>query len=280
MSCAVACSPVSRLVLAQRQHVAPFKAAAPLRLRRAGAVARRQAAVQTRADAGSSSNGAGYVEEQSFRIEQVSFGSILSPVGIGLMTYGFGAFFNLLPGGDVSSLLLIYGFPITLLGFALSYAQLKPVPCKSTQEALRLRDSQATDIQKQVREDVTRYRYGDEQHLDEALTRIFRFGQAGGIPRRLCPILTGLREEVTDGQYTLVLEFATKKEQMTQEMWDQRQEKIQSFFGPGIVATLSPTDQGMDVALICDGSGAGRGGGEKKDVLPPLMPGMKPRQQA
>lgn len=38
--------------------------------------------------------------------------------------------------------------------------------------------------------------------------------------------------------------------------------------------------QGMDVSLICDGSGAGRGGGEKKDVLPPLMPGMKPRQQA
>lgn len=45
---------------------------------------------------------------------QVSFGAILSPVGIGLMVYGFGAFFNLLPGGDVSSLLLIYGFPITV----------------------------------------------------------------------------------------------------------------------------------------------------------------------
>ena len=45
---------------------------------------------------------------------------------------------------------LIYGFPITLLGFALSYAQLKPVPCKTTKEALALRDAQATDIQKQV----------------------------------------------------------------------------------------------------------------------------------
>jgi hypothetical protein len=45
---------------------------------------------------------------------QVSFGSILSPIGIGLMGYGFGAFFGLLPGGDVSSLMLIYGFPISV----------------------------------------------------------------------------------------------------------------------------------------------------------------------
>lgn len=51
----------------------------------------------------------------------------------------------------MSSLLLIYGFPITLLGFALSYAQLKPVPCRTTPKAMALRESQATDIQKQVR---------------------------------------------------------------------------------------------------------------------------------
>lgn len=84
-------------------------------------------------------------------LPQVSFGSILTPVGVFLLTYGFGSFFQLLPGADVAAILLIYGFPITLLGFALSYAQLRPVPCKSTREALALRDSQSTDIQKQAR---------------------------------------------------------------------------------------------------------------------------------
>ena len=67
------------------------------------------------------------------------------------MSYGFGAFFGLLPGGDISSIMLIYGFPISLLGFALAYAQLKPVPCKTTKAAFDLREQEMTDIQKQVR---------------------------------------------------------------------------------------------------------------------------------
>jgi hypothetical protein len=102
-----------------------------------------------RADAGSGSGA--YVDGSGgLRIERISFGTILSPLGVGLLGYGFGSFFQLLPGSDIAALLLIYGFPITLLGFALSYAQLEPVPCRSTEAALKLRDMQATDIQKQV----------------------------------------------------------------------------------------------------------------------------------
>jgi hypothetical protein len=34
-------------------------------------------------------------------------------------------------------------------------------------------------------------RYGDEQHLDEALDKIFRFNKPNGTPRKMCPILRG-----------------------------------------------------------------------------------------
>ncbi len=40
--------------------------------------------------------------------------------------------------------------------------------------------------------------YGDEQHLDEALDKIWRFGRQGNPPRKMCPRLTALREEVVD----------------------------------------------------------------------------------
>ena len=39
-----------------------------------------------------------------------------------------------------------------------------------------------------------------------------------------------------------VLEFETKKE-MTLEMWTDRQEKIQAFFGPGVLADIKQTGQ-------------------------------------
>mmetsp|Transcript_502 Transcript_502/g.1093 ORF Transcript_502/g.1093 Transcript_502/m.1093 type:complete len:289 (+) Transcript_502:82-948(+) len=218
-----------------------------------------------------------YVEDEGFDLSKVSFGSIAAPIGIALLLYGFGAYISLLPGSDISALLLIYGFPISLIGLALKYAELKPVDCKSTEAALQLRPTQMTAIQKQVREDTTRYRYGDEQHLDEALARIFKFGRPDGLPRRQAPTLVGLREEVVEGAYALVLEFESEK--MPQDAWEKFQPKIQSFFGPGIYATLTPTDKGMDVALVSDGSGEGRQGLEQKDVLPPLVPGLKPRSQ-
>lgn len=170
-------------------------------------------------------------------------------------------------------LLLIYGFPISLIGFALKYAELKPLQCESYADAVALRDSQATPILLQVRSDVTRFRYGDEQHLDEALNRIFRINKAGGIRRNQAPVLNRLREEVIDGKYALVLGFDSA---LPYTEWESRVSKFTSFFGPGVTAVLTQTEKGCDVALISDGSAAG-GIQNDEEVLPPLMPGLAPR---
>ena len=91
-------------------------------------------------------------------------------------------------------------------------------------------------------------RYGDEQHLEEALDRIFRIGKQGGLPRRLAPLLKGLREVVEDGAYTLVLEFESK---LTPEQWEERQPKIQSFFGPGKMHRMHRIDPSRRHLIAC-----------------------------
>ena len=67
-----------------------------------------------------------------------------------------------------------YGIPLLLGGLALKAAELKPIPfSQPTPDAiLKLREKLATPTQNQIRKDVTRYRYGQEAHLDDALQRL------------------------------------------------------------------------------------------------------------
>ena len=134
---------------------------------------------------------------------------------------------------------------------ALKYAELKPVPCITYSDAFALREKCATPILKQVRSDVIRYRYGDEQHLDEALKRIFQYGLGGGIPRRSAPILQKIQEVTDDGKYCLVLEFEAKSLGLSD--FEKRQAKFTSFFGPGIEAKIGKGgDDLYEVRLISE----------------------------
>ncbi|KAL9275310.1 Thylakoid membrane protein slr0575-like protein [Drosera capensis] len=177
------------------------------------------------------------VPDDQFSLAKVSLGVVGLGLGLSLLSYGFGAYFNILPGSEWSALMLTYGFPLAIIGMALKYAELKPVPCLTYSDAANLREKCATSILKQVRNDVIRYRYGDEQHLEEALKRIFQYGQGGGIPRRSAPILQMIREEVTeDGKYALILVFEAKALQLSD--FERRQAKFASFFGPGITTEI------------------------------------------
>lgn len=196
------------------------------------------------------------VPDDEFSLAKVSFGVIGLGFGISLLSYGFGAYFNILPGSEWSALMLTYGFPLAIIGMALKYAELKPVPCLTYSDAQMLRETSATPILKQVRSDVTRYRYGDEQHLDEALKRIFQYGQGGGIPRRSAPILQTIREEVTeDGKYCLVLVFEAKALQLSD--FEKRQAKFASFFGPDVTAEVGKGENNLyEVRLISNLTGS------------------------
>ncbi|KAJ4885414.1 acclimation of photosynthesis to environment [Raphanus sativus] len=191
------------------------------------------------------------IPDDEFTLAKISFGVIGLGLGVSLLSYGFGAYFNILPGSEWSAIMLTYGFPLAIIGMALKYAELKPVPCLSYADAVKLRETSATPILTQVRNDVTRYRYGDEQHLEEALKRIFQYGLGGGIPRRSAPILTMIKEEVmTDGRYCLVLVFEAKALELSD--FEKRQAKFTSFFGPNITAEVGKgeSDDLYEVRLI------------------------------
>ena len=98
-----------------------------------------------------------------------------------------------------------YGFPLFLGGLALKTTELKPVKISPPPSAaiLALRADQATPTQTKLRRDVTRYVYGQNVHLDRALTLL----ELKPLDEEACPILEGLQETAVEGAYTLVLEF-------------------------------------------------------------------------
>ncbi|MEM9903947.1 MAG: DUF2854 domain-containing protein [Cyanobacteria bacterium P01_D01_bin.44] len=177
-------------------------------------------------------------------LRKIPLGATLLTVGGVLTVIGFAAYFN-----DQATLNLVgffYGIPILLGGLALKASELEPVPfSKPTSEAvLALREEQATQTQTQIRQDVTRYRYGQEAHLDDALERL---GLSPNDVER--PELAHIREEMREGAYALVLEFDSPR--MPLDKWQAKQPKIQTFFGPGIRADIEQTNgDTVEVALI------------------------------
>ncbi|GAB4241985.1 MAG: DUF2854 domain-containing protein [Stanieria sp.] len=175
---------------------------------------------------------------------KISLGSLGLTVGSILTVIGFIAYAT---GNATLNLAgLFYGVPILLGGLALKAAELKPIPYSvpTPPKIIALREQQATPTQNQLRQDVTRFRYGQEAHLDESLEKI---GLSPTDEER--PELIGLRETVIDGAYTLILEFASPF--ISLEQWQNKQEKIEKFFGPNIKANITQSQERMiDLALI------------------------------
>lgn len=176
--------------------------------------------------------------------QKTSLSIVLLGVGGVLTVVGFVAYFQ-----DNATLNLagfFYGIPVLLGGLALKAAELAPVPYERETPAavITLRDQQATPTQNQVRKDVTRYRYGQETHLEDALDRL---GLAPNDEER--PELVSVREEAVDGCYGLVLTFDSPK--MPLSTWQDKQDKMERFFGPNIRATVAAiSNDQVELTLI------------------------------
>lgn len=177
-------------------------------------------------------------------LRQTSLGTLGLVVG-GLLTLtGFVAYAT--ENATLNLVGFFYGIPVLLGGLALKASELKPVPLSQPTDAsvLKLRELQSTTTQNQIRKDVTRYRYGQTAHLDSSLESL---GLSPTDEER--PVLTGLRETEVAGAYTLVLEFDSPL--IPFETWQEKREKLEKFFGPGIRVDLTHLeDNRVDVALI------------------------------
>ncbi len=175
-------------------------------------------------------------------LNQIPLSLVLINVGGLLALIGFFAYaiddatFNLIG--------FFYGIPLLLGGLALKSAELEPVPFTRITPAnlVKLRDEQATPTLNQIRKDVTRFRYGQEAHLDVALEKL---GLAPTDEDR--PILKTLEESEIGGAYALILKFYSPF--MDIDVWQEKSEKITKFFGPGIHATLEPDDDEEEIVM-------------------------------
>jgi hypothetical protein len=185
---------------------------------------------------------------------KISLASIGLFVGGILFVVGFWAYAK---GNSTLNLIgFFYGFPILLGGFAFKSSEVTPIPViiPESEDILALRKVQETSTQKQLRKDVTRYRYGIKAHLDEVLEKL---GMRPTDEER--PVLIGIYEaisqaEETRGAYSLVLRFHSPL--MGFDVWQQKQEKFTRFFGPGIVATVTELEnKEVDLYLISQNVG-------------------------
>lgn len=166
----------------------------------------------------------------------LAVGSLLTVAGI--IAYAMGnATLNLVG--------FFYGVPLLLGGLALKAVELKPVPYRELPRAeVIAARSQATPTQTQIRKDVTRYRYGQEAHLDRALASL---GLSPSEEER--PVLVAIAETLQEGAYTLILEFDSPK--IPLELWRSKQTKMETFFGPQVAVEVESCGADrVQVALI------------------------------
>jgi len=148
----------------------------------------------------------------------------------------------------LSGLGFVYGLPIFLIGAALKYGEITPVPIKATRAANIIFNLKKTETIEKIKKDVTRHRYGDEAHLD---TTVKALGLV--IPQKSYPQLQYIEYGISENnelEFTMVWQSLDTPFTVWNE--ETRIEKYDTFFGPGVwsqVIKVSGPDRLVGIKL-------------------------------
>ena len=161
-------------------------------------------------------------------------GAVLTVVGI--MAYLTGA-------ANLSVPTLFYGFPIFLAGLALKTTELRPAKHIIPQyELTKAKEEGAPELAKVVK-DVTRWRYGQNAHLESSLIALKLWDQDNP------PQLLEIEELKTNEGYGIRLRFKLEGVPLTR--WQEKQERLGRFFANGMQAELlSPKEGEIDLMIV------------------------------
>lgn len=187
-----------------------------------------------------------------FEIRGFSLANLFLAAGGVITLVSFSSYFNSAGTASVTSLGFVYGVPILLVGCALKYAELQPIPVTSDDGAREARLQYATDTQKQIYKDITRHRYGDEAHLSSAMSSL------GLIPRgEPCPILeraterAGVHADDEGGEPFYEVELVFCSVATPYKTWVERMDRYDRFFGPNVTVSVKKVDAAKRlVALV------------------------------
>jgi hypothetical protein len=147
------------------------------------------------------------------------------------------------------------GIPLLLGGLVMKAVELKPVPAlfPVSAEVAAARQAYATEIQRQIVADITKYNYGADAHMDNAL----EFLKLKGRTDAELPRLQGYGEELRDGRYTLVLHFSTPAAVPFSQWQQSYEKKMATFFGRDVDVTLTPLPEGRVQLALTTNSAVG-----------------------
>jgi len=188
-------------------------------------------------------------EEVPFELRGFSLATLFLLGGAFLILFSAAdyAVFGTSGGSGISTLTIIYAFPVLLLGFALAYAELKPVEVETLPDSEGLFDKLATPTLKKVLSDVTRHRYGDDAHLDSSLKALGLVPPGSGKYPQLKKVIIS-RSKDDELEFTMLFEskdvpFTTWRDPIKLVASDR-------FFGPGVWSEVSKYSGEKKIAAL------------------------------